>query len=240
MEQRHGILPDDHWWVQGRLQVLSRLVTRNVAAATGSQRSGAALDAGAGSGLWARRLARWFDRVVLAEPDPALCARLASEFPRDRVVEASLPALPLPDHDFDFISCLDVLEHIDDDFRAARELHRLLHPAGTLLITVPAYPHLWSSHDLNAGHRRRYTRDSLVRLLVSAGFRVELLSPLNVWLYPAAWAARRLGRPGTKMPGPLLNRLLAEVYGSEGRLVGHWPLPLPGLSLIALARPNSL
>ena len=41
------------------------------------------------------------------------------------------------------MTTLDVLEHIDDDRGMLAEMHRVLAPGGTLLVTVPAFPFLW-------------------------------------------------------------------------------------------------
>ena len=76
-------------------------------------------------------------------------------------MQGSITELPLPDDRFDFAVCLDVIEHIDDDLRALRELHRVVRPGGTLLVTVPAYQWLWSEHDVINHHKRRYTRKTL-------------------------------------------------------------------------------
>ena len=48
-----------------------------------------------------------------------------------------LERLGLPDASFDWILCSHVLEHVGDDRAAMRELHRVLRPAGTLLVQVP-------------------------------------------------------------------------------------------------------
>ena len=58
---------------------------------------------------------------------------------------------------------------------------------GVLVVTVPAYAFLWSSHDEALGHRRRYTRRRLADLLEGAGFRLEVCSyAMSAALPPAA------------------------------------------------------
>ena len=43
----------------------------------------------------------------------------------------------LPDASWDVVVALHVLEHVPDDARALRELHRILRPGGTLVLMVP-------------------------------------------------------------------------------------------------------
>lgn len=51
-----------------------------------------------------------------------------------------LTALALDDASFDVILCSHVLEHIPDDRRAMRELHRVLRPGGWAILQVPLDP----------------------------------------------------------------------------------------------------
>lgn len=92
-----------------------------------------------------------------------------------------------PDGHFDFILCNHVLEHIPDDATAMRELHRVLKPGGTCLITVPIKESLaetYENPDVDGprqreehfgqwDHVRWYGTDVADRLR-AAGFTVEL------------------------------------------------------------------
>ena len=108
------------------------------------------------------------------------------------VVVAGIDTMPFDASRFDLITCLDVLEHIEDDRGALRELRRVARPGGVLLITVPAYPRLWSSHDELNRHCRRYTRPALLSRAVEAGWRPLRTTHFNALLLPVA-AASRLG-----------------------------------------------
>ncbi|WP_457557729.1 class I SAM-dependent methyltransferase [Candidatus Harpocratesius sp.] len=75
-----------------------------------------------------------------------------------------LQQLPYQDETFDFISALDVIEHIRDDKTAAVEIYRILKPGGILLITVPHRMKFYSYQDTMIGHYRRYEIDDIKKL----------------------------------------------------------------------------
>lgn len=70
------------------------------------------------------------------------------------------------------VGVFDVVEHIENDLSFLREIHSCLAHDGKLYITVPAYNFLWSKEDIDAGHFRRYTLNSLCNVVEEAGFSV--------------------------------------------------------------------
>jgi hypothetical protein len=106
---------------------------------------------------------------------------------------------------------------------------------------VPAYPWLWSAHDVALGHRRRYTAAGLRARLSEAGFAVAHLGYFNTLLLPAVAAVRawkRLrgdDRHDLARPPAALNALLARVFALEAALAPRLALPA-GASLLAVAR----
>lgn len=81
--------------------------------------------------------------------------------------------LPAPKRAFDAILLSEVLEHLDDDAAMMRAAHSLLAPGGSLVVTVPGDPSLWTQWDDLAGHVRRYTRNELLTKLRAAGFHID-------------------------------------------------------------------
>ena len=73
---------------------------------------------------------------------------------------------------FDLALILDVLEHVPDDKAFLKDIVSALNPGSQVLITVPAHPALFCSHDRWLGHCRRYTRKGLVDLIQNAGLRI--------------------------------------------------------------------
>lgn len=99
--------------------------------------SGRVLELGAGTGVNLAFYPRALDRLVLAEPDRHMRARLAARVVRERpdaeVVDASAEALPFDDGAFDAVVSTLVLCSVRDVERALEEARRVLRPGGALL-----------------------------------------------------------------------------------------------------------
>ena len=146
---------------------------------------------------------------------------------------------------FDLVLLCDVLEHVDDDAAALENIHGFLKPAGTLLMTVPAHPSLWSAFDEAAGHRRRYTRSELEGRLLRAGFSVDYLTHFMSPVLPLVWLKRRVAEPcmpvyRTDMAViPFVNGLLERLLALEIPLVlSRHRIPF-GSSILAIASRNA-
>jgi SAM-dependent methyltransferase len=72
--------------------------------------------------------------------------------------------------------CLEVLEHIEDDARAVREIARILKPGGILIAAVP-YTFYWPEYLRLMGHFRHYTRESFSKLMNDNGLVTEAYLP---------------------------------------------------------------
>ena len=97
---------------------------------------------------------------------------------------------------FDAIGAFDVVEHIDDDEAVFAEVGKALRPGGSLLITVPQHPSLWSPQDEHAHHARRYTAAELARKVETAGFEVIRMTSFVSLLLPMMFASRFRMRRG--------------------------------------------
>ena len=86
---------------------------------------------------------------------------------------------------------MDVLEHIHDDYSALIEWKKTLKPNGLLLISVPAFQHLWSRHDIFLGHNKRYNMKSLNELVESVGFQTVKIHYAFSFIYPAVLLLRK-------------------------------------------------
>ncbi len=229
---------DRHWWYRGRRTVLDVVV-----AGLGSSEPARILDAGCGSGRNMVELARHgsVTGIELSETSVALA--------RDRgageVVAGSILEMPFAEDSFDLAVSLDVIEHLEDDLAALRELRRVVAPGGSLLVTVPAYQWLWSGHDEINHHHRRYTRRSLQRVAEQAGWRQTRTTYFNSLLLPVAIVLRVLDKVNTKttessldlwVPPEPLNWVLERPLALEAALIKRGGRIPAGLSLLAVFR----
>jgi SAM-dependent methyltransferase len=133
---------------------------------------------------------------------------------------------------FDTVVCLNVIEHVQDDVGALRNIWNALDDGGRAIILVPCGPRLYGSLDEVLGHFRRYTEDQLVGVARQAGFRVEHMLKFNRAGVGAWWLNGRILRKRTFGLGQIkMLNILTPTF----RLLDRW-LPLPPLSLIAILR----
>lgn len=125
------------------------------------------LDFGAGVGTFALPMQRDGYAVECVELDDAQRATLAAQ---GLTVHRTLEGIR--DGSVDFVYTLNVLEHIDDDVGALRDIGRTLRDDGRLLVYVPAFPVLFTRMDQRVGHLRRYRRHDLRAKVDAAGFDV--------------------------------------------------------------------
>jgi SAM-dependent methyltransferase len=229
-------LDDRHWWYRGR-----RRIVRAVIDGIELPDAPRLLDAGCGSGRTLDELAA-YGTVAGVELEP-LGVEAARRRGHGDVQVAPVEAIPHPDASFDLVTCLDVIEHTPDDVRSLRELRRVTRPGGALVVTVPAYPRLWSRHDELNRHHRRYTRRMLRAAAEGAGWQVERMTSFNAaYLLPAAavrLARRRSGEATGSELGvtpPALDRLLELPLRAEAALIGRGLTIRAGLSLLVLLR----
>ncbi|HQY06990.1 MAG TPA: class I SAM-dependent methyltransferase, partial [Lacunisphaera sp.] len=167
-------------------RALHRHVGRSLAAVL-PEAGARVLDAGCGTGGLLRRLHGARPRWVLTGLDfSPLACELARERTGGEVVQGSVAALPFADRQFDAIASCDVVCQIADPAQAVREFHRVLCPGGHVVLTMPAYPWMYSYHDREVGNLRRYARGEVNVLLQGAGFRIVRSTYWNTLLFPLA------------------------------------------------------
>ena len=134
---------------------------------------------------------------------------------------------------------LDVLEHIPNDSEAVRWCFDHLEQGGWLTITVPAFPFLWSDHDVHVSHHRRYNKSNL-QGLIEKHFVVRKLSYFNFLLFAPIAIVRLCRRKSPSFSdteigahGGGLAASLYNIFNLERRLINLINFPF-GVSLIGV------
>lgn len=233
-----------HPWERSRFRFFQRVLTDN------KLRPQSVLDAGAGDGWFSQQLLR--DLPSSAEVtcwdahyEPAIVASLAASagprvhFTRER-----------PNTRFDLIMLLDVLEHVeqDRDFLGAL-VRENLSDDGAVLISVPAWQQLFTSHDTLLRHHRRYEPSAAAKVIEDSGLTIirrgglfhSLLLPRAAEKVRELWSPEQRAQPAALewSGSAALTRAVDLALAADNelsRLCATAGVELPGLSWWALCK----
>jgi SAM-dependent methyltransferase len=229
---------ESHWWFVGR----RRLILDQIARRHEGRHDVRALDLGCGTGIFLESLARYGEAVGLDSSPDALA--FCRERGLTRLVRGDGALIPFGDESFDLVTANDLIEHIEDDAAALREVHRVLKRGGRAFIFAPAFDFLWSLQDEISHHRRRYTRARLARIIEGAGFEIERITYANTLLFPVVYMGRQAlkalrlfkdVRTENDLHPGWSNGMLKAIFGLEALLLRRTDLPF-GVSILAVCR----
>ena len=143
------------------------------------QQRGALLDVPAGEGALAGRLIAAGFAVQCCDLYPEIFCLAGVEIHRGDLNKE----LPFGDRSFDYITCLEGLEHIENPQQAIREFARLLRPGGQLVVSVPNILNVeerlkWLLYGYTS-HFKPITREQVARLRAEYGNREEIAAHVN-------------------------------------------------------------
>lgn len=214
----HAEVEDRHWWFTGRRAIITALLHSVAPPGQGL----AILDVGCGTGGNAAALAAEYD--VLGIDPSAIAIELArARFPGVRFLEADDPEVGR-DHlaGGGAVIMTDVLEHVADDRSLLAAAMNVVPRDGHLVLTVPADPDLWSRHDVQFGHFRRYRMADFRALWRDQPVIERLVTPFNARLRPLIAMIRRFTRDGGSdlaIPVGPTNAVLHRVFAGEARVL---------------------
>src|SRR4051794_31529928 len=155
------------------------------------------LEVGSGMGYFSEKLVEAKpDRLVLSDTEDYCLERLRSTYAHNPTIEIAEVGLPGPvpiGAPVETVVAMNVLEHIEDDVQALRDLAAKVVPGGRIVLWVPAYMRLYGEFDPRVGHFRRYTPRTIKEVVGRAGLTTEKCRPVNFLGGIAWWMAVRRG-----------------------------------------------
>ncbi|QQG42859.1 MAG: class I SAM-dependent methyltransferase [Candidatus Giovannonibacteria bacterium] len=226
----------DHWWFRGRRKIISECLRLFCA-----QKVERALDIGCGTGFNAALLGN-FSKNIFGLDFSDVAADLAKKLNPDfTLIKGEFPKIHLHEQ-YNIVTLLDVLEHIENDGAALKQIEELLAPGGLALITVPAFDFLWTEHDKLLHHKRRYTKTGLRDMIRSnTNLAINKLSYFNFFMFAPIFGFRALrkilnlneGESDFFMLPKPLNYALEKIFSLEARALRLINFPF-GVSVICV------
>jgi SAM-dependent methyltransferase len=231
-------LYQQHWWWRVRERILLAKIRALLGDRAGRARI---LDIGCGAGLFFNALSE-LGHVEGIETEAAAVNQSGRW--RSHIHLGSLETYK-PGSGFDVVLLLDVVEHVDAPLSLLRRVADLVEPGGHMIVTVPAFDWLWTSHDDLNHHVRRYTTHELRGLIEGAGMHtLETRYLFQSLILPKLAVRAKEAVVGTvaavpRVPSKGMNEALQIWYRVEDAVAG-W-LPFGGSAMaVASTRPNSV
>jgi SAM-dependent methyltransferase len=174
---------------------------------------GVVLEVGSGMGT----LAGYFDRpevkeIILSDYSPEMVRRLSERFSADSKYRAQqIDVLAMSEGGIGGIGLVDrvisinMLEHVEDDILAFKNMVSVLKPGGMLLLMAPALPWIHGTLDDMAGHSRRYYREDLIRFALQEelhpiqAYYVNILGVLTWFLAGKVFRSKAFSAPACRI-----------------------------------------
>lgn len=232
-----------HWWFVYRQNVLKFILKKYL---FNLGKDAKIVDIGCGTGGNVQFLSEYYDNVTGIDNN-----EFAIKYCRDKalknIVMGELPDLTMiEDNSVDLILLFDVLEHVKDDKFSLSVLKNKLKAGGYILLTVPAFSFLWSQHDEDFHHKRRYNLIQIKKMLETLDFKIIKSSYLYFLLFPIILVMRLLKQifksyskaDDFKLNNMFLNNILIKFLSIETFLLNYFNYPL-GSSILILAEKNT-
>ena len=225
--KRHIENFDNHWWFEGRKNIIKKILKKNI------KKKIKILDYGAGSGVNIEMLSK-FGKVDIFEPHKDTAKYLKKKF-----INKKFKVLKKVSNkkNYDLIILADVLEHIKNDKKKIKELSLKLKKNGKILITVPAYNFLFTKKDIILGHYRRYKTNEIKNIFLD--FNIKKLSYFNFFLFLPISICLIIYKilktdfidSVEKKPNYFLNSILFSIFNFESNIINIINFPF-GISII--------
>ncbi len=230
----HHETEKNYWWFILKRELILYFIQSLI------KKNDSVLEIGCGGGRLSCEIQQSGYKVISTDFEPSAVHYTKGSGIMNSFVSNSGEGIPIRDESIDLIVMTDVLEHILDHALTIQECHRVLKRGGYIVITVPAYPCLFSSWDKWNKHYRRYTKKQLVYLAETSHLKIKKLTYWNIPGIPFAILRKikDLFNPFQNYEGfppvpAFIEIPLKWFVSAENRCVRKFSLPI-GLSLICI------
>lgn len=186
-------LERSNWWFTARLEILKSQIEimfphkndlniLNIGVATGAT----------------SQMLEMFGKVKSIEYDE-VCFNFVKEKLQIDIEQGTILDIQFPENSFDLVCAFDVVEHVEDDQLAVKEMIRVCKSKGFVFVTVPAFMDLWSKHDEINYHFKRYTSKTLLPLFNSNTGNIIYHSYFNTILFLPIYLVRWISNKFPKL-----------------------------------------
>lgn len=215
----------NHWWFESRKEIIKNFLKKKL------KKKIKILDFGCGVGINIDMLKLF--GVVTAFDKNRLAIKQVKNKTRVKILHRFNQLKK-----YDLVVALDVIEHIDNDKIIIKKLANKINKNGNILITVPAYNTLFTSKDISLHHKRRYNKQTLLKLL-NKEFKMEKCTYYNFFLSPLIIPMLIFFKifninfidKAEKKNNPIVNFLLKTIFSFEKYLINFINFPF-GISIL--------
>jgi SAM-dependent methyltransferase len=229
--KRHYNDSANHWWFEARKIIISNILKKYI------KDKKNILDYGCGVGINLGILSK-FGKIFYYDKSKLAIDYVKKKYTKKNFFYLSNNKLAYYKKKFDIIIAADVIEHIKNDKKKINELSSLLKKNGYILITVPAFQELFSSKDKSLKHYRRYTKDSLHKILKDHFHEIEftyfnfiLFIPIAIIILFFKITKINFIDSVEKKPNFLINKIAFYIFALEAFLIKKIKLPF-GMSIL--------
>jgi len=236
-EKKYHSFEKSHWWFVSRRDIIGRLIKKY-------DKNVKILEIGCSSGQLINRLNMAGYRKIIGIDISSEAINSCNNNDVRSVIQMQGSELGFKESEFDLIIASDILEHINNDFHTVREWKRVLKKSGDIITFVPAFSFLWSFHDIENKHFRRYNRRELLSLFKKNRLQIVRISYWNFFLFFPILVDRLFRKKIMKhsrsrsdlfeMNG-IVNYFLSIMLMTENVFCSFFNLPV-GLSLFIIAK----
>lgn len=237
-----SLAAETHFWFRG----FRAFVTPAIAAAAAGRAQLTLLDCGCGTG---HNLALLIPHGRAFGVDLSAGGLAHARGQGRPLVRGDITSLPYASGTFDMTTSFDVLQCVERDREAVREMARVLRPGGRVVVTMAALEALRGDHSEVWQEHQRYTKATARPLFEEAGLRIVRMSYLFGTLLPIMWTARllqRLTRPyrtlshdsDIAVPAAPVNAALTWLLQGESALARYIPMPAGSSLLVVAEKPE--